>query len=184
MGRRLTTAEFWMPASTQPIAHHGMDEPPKSAPESAKLTVLVVDDDALISMSTALMVEDLGHDVVEVNSGVDALDILPSGRQIDLLITDFSMPKMNGVQLARAAKEVSPQLPVLLATGYAELPVEKSWGLRELASRISRSSSQPRLRQHCSGPRTLFDDCSGARILRNNLFWLCSQCRRPFGRTC
>jgi CheY-like chemotaxis protein len=69
-----------------------------------------------------MMVEDLGHDVVEVNSAHDALEILRSGRKIDLLITDFSMPKMNGAQLARAAKEIRPDIPVLLATGYAELP--------------------------------------------------------------
>ena len=90
---------------------------------AAKLAVLVVDDDVLISMSTAMMVEDLGHEVVEVNSGSDALEVLCSDRKIDLLITDFSMPKMNGAQLARAAKEIRPQLRILLASGYAELPL-------------------------------------------------------------
>lgn len=43
-----------------------------------------------------MMVEDLGQEVVEVHSGCDALEILQSGQKIDLLITDFSMPKMNG----------------------------------------------------------------------------------------
>jgi CheY-like chemotaxis protein len=73
-------------------------------------------------MSTAMMVEDLGHTVVEVNSALQALDMLRNGKKIDLLITDFSMPKMNGAQLAAAAKELRPGLPVLLATGYADLP--------------------------------------------------------------
>jgi signal transduction histidine kinase len=117
-----TTAELWLPATTMPVAAHPTQGQVPAEAIAAKMTVLVVDDDVLISMSTALMVEDLGHDVVEVNSGSDALKILRSGRKIDLLITDFSMPKMNGAQLAKAAKEISPKLPVLLATGYAELP--------------------------------------------------------------
>ena len=117
-----TTAEFWMPATSLPVVRHDACGVAASDKETSKLTVLVVDDDALIATSTALMVEDLGHEVVEVHSGPDALDVLRSGRKIDLLITDFSMPKMNGAQLARAAKEMRPQLPILLATGYAELP--------------------------------------------------------------
>jgi CheY-like chemotaxis protein len=73
-------------------------------------------------MSTVDMLEDLGHQVIEANSGERALDILRDGRSIDLLITDYSMPRMNGAQLAQAAREVRPELLILLATGYAELP--------------------------------------------------------------
>lgn len=124
-----TRAEFWMPATSLPIAVAKGNGHTNAQADTSKLTVLVVDDDALISMSTALMVEDLGHEVVEVNSGSEALSVLRSGRKIDLLITDFSMPKMNGAQLARAAKELSPRLHVLLATGYAELPVGADLGI-------------------------------------------------------
>jgi CheY-like chemotaxis protein len=73
-------------------------------------------------MSTVDMLEDLGHNVIEANSGANALEILRDGRAVDLLITDYSMPQMNGVQLAAAAREIRPKLPILLATGYAELP--------------------------------------------------------------
>lgn len=119
---RGTRAELWLPATEMSVAEHAV-APHAAAPKTeSKITILVVDDDALISMSTALMVEDLGHEVLEVNSGNQALDILRNERRVDLLITDFSMPKMNGEQLARAAKEIQPDLPVLLATGYAELP--------------------------------------------------------------
>jgi CheY-like chemotaxis protein len=48
------------------------------------------------------------------------------------MITDFSMPKMNGAQLAEAAKKLRPSLPVLLATGYAELPQDADLGLPRL----------------------------------------------------
>jgi CheY-like chemotaxis protein len=47
---------------------------------------------------------------------------LQSERRVDLLITDYSMPRMTGIQLAKAARELRPGLPILLATGYADLP--------------------------------------------------------------
>lgn len=138
---RGTTAELWMPATSEPVAAPapGVHQPGERP--SSRLTVLVVDDDVLISMSTALMVEDLGHEVVEVNSGAQALEVLRSGRKIDLLITDFSMPKMNGALLAKAAKEIDPRLPVLLATGYAELPL----GLDPGVPRIGKPYQQDQL---------------------------------------
>jgi CheY-like chemotaxis protein len=84
--------------------------------------VLVVDDDNLVLMNTAAMLEDLGHEVVEAASGEQALRALRRGRQIDLVITDQLMPGMTGTQLLAAIKAEWPHLPILLATGYAELP--------------------------------------------------------------
>jgi CheY-like chemotaxis protein len=82
----------------------------------------VVDDDALIAMSTADMLQDLGHKVIEAYSGAKALEILRNGDRVELMITDYAMPGMTGLQLVRTAREIQPRLPVLLATGYAELP--------------------------------------------------------------
>jgi CheY-like chemotaxis protein len=90
--------------------------------EISRATILIVDDDPLIAMSTVDMLEDLGHDVIEANSGARALEILQNGPKLDLLITDYAMPKMTGAQLAKAARELWPELPILLATGYADLP--------------------------------------------------------------
>ena len=117
-----TIAELWLPATTL--------APEEKAPKfdelvrlpARKMTVLVVDDDALVAMSTVDMLEDLGFKVIEARSGTDALEIVKNDKAIDLLITDYSMPRMNGAQLARAVKEVRSELPILLATGYAELP--------------------------------------------------------------
>lgn len=89
---------------------------------SRQARILFVDDDALIAMSTVDMLQDLGHHVLEANSGEQALGILNSDRAIDLLITDHSMPRMTGAQLAKAARELLPALPVLLATGHADIP--------------------------------------------------------------
>ena len=68
------------------------------------------------------MLEDLGHTVREANSGEEALNILAEGAKIDLVVTDQAMPRMTGVQLAEAILAEQPNLPIILATGYAELP--------------------------------------------------------------
>ncbi len=87
------------------------------------LIVLAVDDDALVLMNTTLMLEDLGHQVIEAYSGSEALAALrQEDNRIDLVITDHSMPKMTGAELAAEIATEWPGLPVVLATGYAELP--------------------------------------------------------------
>ena len=89
---------------------------------SSAARILMVDDDALIAMSSVDMLEDLGHAVTEANSGAQALKILEAGEKFDLMITDYSMPGMTGGQLAKAVRDMLPDLPILLATGYADLP--------------------------------------------------------------
>ena len=113
----------------------------KSAPALPRLRILLVDDDSLIAMSSVDMLEDLGHEVVEANSGKQALDLLQSEGHFDLLITDFAMPGMNGAQLIEAARPLCPDLPILLATGYAEIP----GGAFEDVSRIGKPYTQAQL---------------------------------------
>ena len=127
-----TNAELWLPVTDMPAEDVVPTGPEPASEVTQKMTILVVDDDALIAMSTVDMLEDLGHDVIEANSGIRALEILGGDQPIDLLVTDFSMPKMNGVQLAAAAWEIRPELPILLATGYAELPAGAAMGLRRI----------------------------------------------------
>jgi CheY-like chemotaxis protein len=95
--------------------------------------ILFVDDDPLIAMSTMEMLEDLGHRVIGANSGQQALDILRSEQPIDLMVTDHMMPGMTGLELVAASREVRPSMPVLLATGYAELPEGTQLNLPRLA---------------------------------------------------
>ena len=94
------------------------------------MKILVVDDEPLIAMSTADMLIDLGHEVIEAHSGEEALDVLRRGEEIDLLLTDYAMPKMNGSQLATAANEIHPGLMILLATGYSDVPALPKAGMR------------------------------------------------------
>nr|WP_314092887.1 ATP-binding protein [uncultured Shinella sp.] len=117
-----TTAELWIPVSSEaPVA---AEETAISEQEQqvGALRVLLVDDDFLIAMSSVDMLADLGHDVVEAHSGKEALAHLKENGRFDLLITDYSMPEMTGGDLAKAAKTLFPDLPILIASGYADLP--------------------------------------------------------------
>jgi CheY-like chemotaxis protein len=104
------------------------------APYVGPCTVLIVDDDLLVMTGISAMIEDLGHTPIEAHSGAEALAKLASGTEIDLVITDHAMPAMTGLQLARYVHETYPGLPVILATGYAELPGDPaSLGILRLA---------------------------------------------------
>ena len=84
-------------------------------------------------MNTVAMLEDLGHTVVEANDGKQALSILHSGKYVDLVITDQAMPHMTGTQLAEAIRSEWPAMPIMLATGYAELPPQEGKELPKLS---------------------------------------------------
>jgi CheY-like chemotaxis protein len=95
---------------------------PHEARSGGALRILVVDDDVLIQMATSDMVVDLGHEVREAGSGRAALELLRSDEGIDLVITDQSMPGMTGIELAAEIRRLRPDMPILLATGYGDLP--------------------------------------------------------------
>jgi CheY-like chemotaxis protein len=93
------------------------------------------------------MLEDLGHVAVEASSGEKALKILASGTPVDLVMTDYAMPGMTGADLAQRIRKSHPRLPVLLATGYADLPdglsidvprLAKPYTQRQLAAQIAK----------------------------------------------
>ncbi|QJC79760.1 hybrid sensor histidine kinase/response regulator [Pseudomonas umsongensis] len=114
-----TTAELWLPvASEDSIAAPLAEEP--ATPEVPRLCILVVDDDSLVLTSTCLLLEDLGHQVITATSGAQGLEAFENNTGIDLVITDMAMPQMSGAQLAQAIRERNPDMPIILATGYAE----------------------------------------------------------------
>ncbi|WP_434598080.1 PAS domain S-box protein [Pseudomonas sp. R4-83] len=114
-----TTAELWIPVALEVVASKPQFS--STAPVSVpRLSVLVVDDDSLVMTSTSLLLEDLGHRVLGAASGEQALRLFDQGEVIDLMITDMAMPKMSGAQLAHAVRMLKPDLPIILATGYAE----------------------------------------------------------------
>ncbi len=125
-----TTVELWLPraeaAAMLPLA---APEPARAEPDhrrpdhrrpDRRRLVLLVDDDPLVLTSVAAMLDDLGHTAVEAGSGRQALEILRGGSEVDLVITDYSMPEMTGLQLAEELGRLRPGLAVLLATGHIE----------------------------------------------------------------
>ncbi|MFJ2318963.1 PAS domain S-box protein [Pseudomonas sp. NPDC087817] len=114
-----TMAELWIPVAVDGAAVKPF-YPPAAPIAVPRLSVLVVDDDSLVMTSTSLLLEDLGHRVIGATSGTQALALFDQGEVIDLMITDMAMPHMSGAQLAHAVRLLKPDLPIILATGYAE----------------------------------------------------------------
>jgi PAS domain S-box-containing protein len=140
-----TTATLVLPVAT--VAPEVEAPVPATQKRRRSAVILFVDDDPLIAMSTTEMLEDLGHRVIGANSGLHALDILKSAQKIDLMMTDHVMPGMTGIELAAASREVRPTLPVLLATGYAELPEGAQLDLPRLAKPYHQDQLRDRLDQ-------------------------------------
>lgn len=89
-----------------------------------KGNILFVDDEVMIRLLGIEVLEDAGYHVLDAADGIEAMKILESDAQLDLLITDVGLPNgMNGRQVADAARACRPGLKVLLITGYAEQTV-------------------------------------------------------------
>jgi PAS domain S-box-containing protein len=129
-----TTVELWLPVAVDGPDHvqQQADTNPLNG-RKGPLLILAVDDDALVLLNTAAMLEDLGHTVIEATSGRSALDIVRREDNIDLVITDQAMPHMTGSDLAAAIRAEKPDLPIILATGFAELPPGADEGLPKLS---------------------------------------------------
>jgi signal transduction histidine kinase len=128
-----TTLELWLPMATTAVPAAVDAPPPTAAPPIGHCKVLLVDDDLLVMTGISAMLEDLGHTPIEAHSGAEALGKLAAGVEVDVVITDHAMPGMTGLQLARSIQEKYSGLPIILATGYAELPADpQSLGIQRL----------------------------------------------------
>jgi PAS domain S-box-containing protein len=148
-----TTAELWLPAASGAASGAEQSRPPSpgSDRQHALLAVLAVDDDSLVLTNTVAMLQDLGHTAVGALSGSAALEVLRRDNSFDLVITDQVMPHMTGLQLADAIEAEWPKLPVILATGFAELPsgarqivkLAKPFTQAELAEKLANVHPMP-----------------------------------------
>lgn len=84
------------------------------------------------------MLEDLGHQVIDSDSAARALEIVDGGGAVDLVVTDQVMPDMTGMELAKAIMARRPDLPVILVTGYTEIPA----GMSPLIPRLAKPFTQ------------------------------------------
>lgn len=140
-----TRATLWLPAAEEETPVESSSPWVRDSADGSgvgSLKVLAVDDDGLILLNTSALLEDLGHTVLEASSGAEALELMDQFPDIDLLITDQAMPGMTGVQLVERITETRPGLPIVLATGYGELPP----GFEEKIIKLNKPFSQALLK--------------------------------------
>jgi CheY-like chemotaxis protein/two-component sensor histidine kinase len=135
-----TRVEIWLPRADAVGLRGaaGLTNGDPNGPALRPCVVLAVDDDSLVLTNTAAMLEDLGHKVLVAASGAEALALLAE-HAVDLVITDYAMPQMTGLELAREIEARRPGLGVVLATGYAELPPGDGEDIPRLAKPYSQA---------------------------------------------
>lgn len=125
--RHGTTISIWLPIASSISMVKQTSRPDTETGQALRLdgqTILVVDDEALILMSTEDVLQSLGATVVTATTALEALQLFSRHPEISCLVTDYAMPGMTGAQLAAAIRVKSPNLPIVIATGYAEIPDE------------------------------------------------------------
>ncbi|HEV7233732.1 MAG TPA: response regulator [Sphingorhabdus sp.] len=118
-----------------------------TANSERRLKILLVDDEMLVRSGTAMMLDELGHEVTEARSAKEALLLIVDASPFDLVITDYRMPDMDGAAMIAEARKQRPDLRAVLMTGYdADDPrfdgidcpnLAKPFGLEELEQAIA-----------------------------------------------
>ncbi len=100
---------------------------PDLEPISGQGRILLVDDEASVAEIEARLLQKLGYEVIVINDSISALELFQEQSEtIDLVITDQTMPKMTGMELALAIKGIRPGKPVILCSGYSDLTNDKN----------------------------------------------------------
>nr|WP_237489157.1 PAS domain-containing sensor histidine kinase [Tsuneonella aeria] len=133
---RGTTVEICLRIANEESPADSIPPDTVTSPVAKTLRILAVDDDALILLNTVTILEDMGHQVHQASSGREALETLQR-EAIDLMITDYAMPHMNGAELVRRATAILPDLKIILASGYADLPHGEELALPRLSKPYS-----------------------------------------------
>jgi signal transduction histidine kinase len=118
-----TTVELSLPVADVQLVAEPQRTPSPSEGAGVSYGVLLVDDDPEVTAATLGMLEQLGHRVRVATSGAAALAVIEEAATLDLVITDHAMAGMTGMELAERIRRIRPELPVVLATGYAEVPI-------------------------------------------------------------
>ncbi|WP_194303954.1 response regulator [Chthonobacter albigriseus] len=121
-----TNVEIWLPRS--PVEKVDLDKTgpkqqsrPKPKRSVEKYEILLVDDTPLVRDTTAAILSENGFSVVAAAGGGEALALLEKEPQrFDLIITDFAMPIVSGLEVVRFARNLRADMPVLIITGYAD----------------------------------------------------------------
>jgi signal transduction histidine kinase len=119
-----TRVRLWLPRAVGDAAPAVNVRGPAEAQDDCapSLRILLADDHPQVRLATAAQLEDLGHVVVAVDGSEKALEQLENGEApIDLILTDYAMPRISGTELIRRARLQRPGLKAILITGYADV---------------------------------------------------------------
>lgn len=148
--------------------------------ESAK--ILIVDDEPLVTKTLKTLLNIEGYKNVECfNNPLDALEHLKLGT-VELIISDFIMPELNGIEFLTEAKKFAPNCTQMLLTGYADKEnaikainelgifkyIEKPWNNAELLDNIKSAIERTQLKKELE--QTIFDNCADGIIIFDNEF--------------
>jgi CheY-like chemotaxis protein len=117
---RGTTVEMWLPQALAMVVCLPEEVAELVVADQKRARILLVDDDKFVRQLLAEELRAIGHVVEQASNGKAAPDRLLAKDDIDVLITDLSMPGIDGLQLIRQAQQHAPDLPAILITGYAD----------------------------------------------------------------
>ncbi len=113
-----TTVQMMIPRGTE-LGAREAPMPPDEIERGGGETILIAEDEPVLTMMLRDVLEDLGYKVLAANSGQQALRLVESGKAFDLLLTDVVMPgEIGGFELARLVREVRPNVPVIYTSGF------------------------------------------------------------------
>jgi len=149
-----TTVTIHLPRSRAPEARPARAAPRAAKPVDRELWILLVEDEAEVRRLIERFLKSLGYGCVSAASAAEALERLGDGTDVALLLTDVVLPDKNGIELAAAARELQPELPVLYISGYAEdlFATSARGGAHVLAKPFSRADLAERLTQLLAEP--------------------------------
>jgi CheY-like chemotaxis protein len=154
-----TTAQIWLKVAEVEEVQPSPEQ--MSIVNTTKpLRVLAVDDDPLVLFNTVAMLHELGHSVVESRSAAEAFEHCLL-EEFDLVLTDHIMPKRTGLELVGDVRNRWPEMPVILSSGYAELPKELGLGIVRLAKPCRQSELAVALRRALERSASVFHSLSG-----------------------
>ncbi|HYL12856.1 MAG TPA: PAS domain S-box protein [Terriglobales bacterium] len=154
-----TTFKIYLPRIDVPTDTEQVSPVTKIAPGGSE-TILLVEDELALRLVSRVYLESKGYAILEAGNATEALKICRSyKREIQVLITDMVMPGLGGIELAKAALELRPELSIILVSGYADRTpsddaraigarfLQKPFSLDALARLVRARIEEPRYRK-------------------------------------
>ncbi len=137
---RGTVIRIWFPAAGRVAAPATAEPAPEATPASGKSgLILLIDDEASVRNVVRRMLERMGFTVIAAGDGPDALSLYRIHRHdIDLVLTDLSMPGMNGVEVFAELRRAGCEAPVALSSGYGESEIKSLYAAKGFAAFIQK----------------------------------------------